>query len=664
KGAHSRVCAYLEALRRDGRETARLAAEAVQQAATRPSWPEQGDGYTETFAAVRRLLVARSAATETSGSDQHSYLVSSCENEELVSSRSGANGEATARDAQTAFVDWRVATIAGSDGPPPEVVREISRGSMVPQRIEQTGFRRRIVSSRPEASPATGRRRDLAWVRAARRRRVLLAVLVLIPSVIASGFMIEVLPHQGRTLLEVAIVLFFGALFGWISIGFWTALAGFLVLLFRRDRFAIVSAAREPGRSSDPGARTAVVMPICEEPVDRVFAGLQTIYLSLERGGSLEGFDFFVLSDTADPGLWVKEEEAWLRWCRDVRGFGRIFYRRRRVRVKRKSGNVADFCRRFGRQYRYMITLDADSVMSGDTVRRLVELMEARPDVGLIQTAPVAVHARSLYARIQQFANRVYGPLFTTGLHFWQLGDSQYWGHNAILRIAPFMEHCGLPRLSGRPPLGGEILSHDFVEAALMGRAGFSTWIAYDLPGSWEETPSSLLEDLQRDRRWCQGNLQHLRLVFMKGLFAAHRAIFLNGVLSYVSAMLWFAFLSLSTAEAILQVVREPDYFPSGPSLFPEWPVWRPDWAISLLSVTLIILFVPKILAALLVLLRGGARTFGGVMRFLLSIFLETVASSLLAPIRMVFHTKYVLTNLIGRTVSWRSPPRGDLETR
>src|SRR6185369_2030818 len=212
---------------------------------------------------------------------------------------------------------------------------------------------------------------------------------------------------------------------------------------------------------------------------------------------------------TAAPATIVREEQAWLDWCRDVDGFGRIFYRRRRVRLRRKSGNVADFCRRWGARYPYMVMLDADSVMNGDTLARLVELMDQHPGVGIIQTVPVAVSRRSLFARVAQFASAAYAPMFSAGLHFWQLGDGQYWGHNAIIRTAPFMKHCALARLPGKPPLGGEILSHDFVEAALMGRAGWTTWLAYDLGGSWEEVPSTLLEEMNRDRRWCQGNLQH-----------------------------------------------------------------------------------------------------------------------------------------------------------
>ena len=496
-----------------------------------------------------------------------------------------------------------------------------------------------------------------------RRRRAALTVLVLLPTVVASLFMVEVLPYQGRAPLELAIVVVFGALFGWISIGFWTAIFGFFTLIRRRRRFAITNLPPPPNDFA-PGGRTAVVMPIAEEPVERVFAGLRAMHDSLERTGALAHFDFFVLSDSSSPDTFVAEEAAWMRWVRDVGGLGRIFYRRRAVRVRRKSGNVADFCRRWGTQYRYMIMLDADSLMAGETLLRLVHLMESRADVGMIQTAPTALNRRSLFARVQQFSSRVYGPMFAAGLHFWQLGDGQYWGHNAIIRVAPFMAHCALPKLPGSPPLGGEILSHDFVEAALMGRVGWTLWLAYDLGGSYEEVPSTLLEEMKRDRRWCQGNLQHLRLLFSEGLFGAHRALFVNGVLSYVSALLWFTFLGLSTAEAILDALREPDYFPYGASLFPEWPIWRPDWALALLAVTAMILFLPKLLSITLIVFKSrDARLFGGAARLTLSVLLEIVMSSLLAPIRMTFHSRFVVQNLLGRTVGWRSQGREDAQT-
>ena len=168
---------------------------------------------------------------------------------------------------------------------------------------------------------------------------------------------------------------------------------------------------------------------------------------------------------------------------------------------------------------------------------------------------------------------------------------------------------------------------------------------------------------MKRDRRWCQGNLQHLRILPTEGLFGAHRALFINGVLSYVSALLWFCFLTLSTAEAIRNVLVEPDYFPSGPSLFPEWPVWRPNWALALMAVTAMILFLPKILSGILLVARRQAHVYGGGAKLALSVLLEVLLSSLFAPIRMLFHSKFVVQNLLGRTVSWGSQTREDAET-
>ena len=272
-------------------------------------------------------------------------------------------------------------------------------------------------------------------------------------------------------------------------------MAGLVVLIGRRERFAL-SRSAAGNAPLDPAGRTAVVMPIRNEDVARVFAGLRATYESLAQTGELAHFDFFVLSDTSDADTRVAEVAAWERLCRDAGGLGRIFYRWRTHRIKRKSGNIADFCRRWGTRYRYMVVLDADSVMSGSCLVTLVRLANAHPDAGIIQTAPRATGRDTLFARIQQFATRMYGPLFTAGLHYWQLGESHYWGHNAIIRVAPFVEYCGLHRLPGTGALSGEILSHDFVEAALMRRAGWGVWIAYDVVGSYEEMPPNLIDEL------------------------------------------------------------------------------------------------------------------------------------------------------------------------
>jgi membrane glycosyltransferase len=533
-------------------------------------------------------------------------------------------------------------------------------------RLRGQGNRGRMSSRLPGATlnvPVPDPERELHWQGAARLRRLILVALVIGQTWLAAYFMTAILPYHGSHWLEMIILALYAVLFAWVGMGFWTALMGFWVLVRGKDKFS-VSATAAPDAEIADDARTGILVPICNEDVSRVFAGIRSTYDSLARTGQRQHFDFFILSDTSEADTRVAEVEAWLKLCREVKGFGHIFYRRRTNRIRRKSGNVADWCRRWGSQYRYMIVLDADSVMSGACLKRLVQLMEANPKAGIIQTAPRAAGRDTLYARIQQMATRIYGPLFTAGLHYWQLGESHYWGHNAILRVAPFMRHCALGKIRGAGPLAGEILSHDFVEAALMRRAGWSVWIAYDLPGSWEEMPPSLLDELKRDRRWCQGNLQNFQLFTAKGLHPAHRAVFMTGVMAYLSAPLWFIFLVCSTGLLSISVLSEPVYFTEPYQLFPLWPEWHPEWAIRLFGATATLLFLPKLLAGLLLLIRPSElRGFGGPLRLLASVFLETLFSALLAPIRMMFHTKFVLGALLGWKLVWKSPPRGDNET-
>ncbi|MDH1630938.1 glucans biosynthesis glucosyltransferase MdoH [Pseudomonas mosselii] len=514
-------------------------------------------------------------------------------------------------------------------------------------------------------------------------RRYILLTLMIGQTLVAGWYMKGILPYQGWSFvdfdeilnqplwdtvvqvwpyaLQTSILVLFGILFCWVSAGFWTALMGFLELLTGRDKYKISgsSAGNEP---IAPEARTALVMPICNEDVPRVFAGLRATFESVAASGNLDRFDFFVLSDTNDTDIAVAEQQAWLDVCRETKGFGRIFYRRRRRRVKRKSGNLDDFCRRWGGEYKYMVVLDADSVMSGECLSSLVRLMEANPDAGIIQTGPKASGMDTLYARMQQFATRVYGPLFTAGLHFWQLGESHYWGHNAIIRMKPFIEHCALAPLPGKGAFAGAILSHDFVEAALMRRAGWGVWIAYDLPGSYEELPPNLLDELKRDRRWCHGNLMNFRLFLVKGMHPVHRAVFLTGVMSYLSAPLWFLFLVLSTALLATNTLMEPQYFIEPFQLYPLWPQWHPEKAIALFSTTIVLLFLPKLLSVILIWAKG-ATEFGGRIKVTLSMLMEMLFSMLLAPVRMIFHTRFVLAAFLGWAATWNSPQRDDDST-
>ncbi|SEI78738.1 membrane glycosyltransferase [Azotobacter beijerinckii] len=532
--------------------------------------------------------------------------------------------------------------------------------------------------------PAPPRERPPAsWQQLASLRRLVLMLLMFGPTALATWYMMDILPccdwssaafaggppnspwHSLGTalpyLLEGSVLTLFALLFGWVSAGFWTAVMGFWELLRGRDRQHVSAAGL--GTAPIPAeARTAIVMPICNEDVARAFAGLRATYESLAASGELERFDLFILSDSGSADIAAAEQQAWLELCRETGGFGRIFYRRRRRRVKRKSGNIDDFCRRWGSQYRYMVVMDADSVMSGDCLTTLVRLMEANPEAGIIQTAPKASGRDTLYARMQQFATRVYGPLLTAGMHFWQLGESHYWGHNAIIRMAPFIEHCALAPLPGRGVFAGAILSHDFVEAALMRRAGWGVWVAYDLPGSYEELPPNLLDELKRDRRWCHGNLMNFRLFLVRGMHPVHRAVFLTGVMSYLSAPLWFAFLLLSTALMTAHQLLTPQALGGGSGVFPIWTPWYPQEAMLLFYSTLTMLVLPKLLSLVLVWVKG-AGAYGGALRVTLSLLLEMVCSMLLAPVRMFFHSCFVIGAFLGRSVQWKSPRRDDGST-
>src|SRR5690606_10118128 len=242
------------------------------------------------------------------------------------------------------------------------------------------------------------------------------------------------------------------------------------------------------------------------------------------------------------------------------------------------------------------------------------------------------------------------------------LGESHYWGHNAIIRLEPFIKHCALAPLPGKGSFAGAILSHDFVEAALMRRAGWGVWIAYDLPGSYEELPPNLLDELKRDQRWCHGNLMNFRLFLIEGMHPVHRAVFLTGVMSYLSAPLWFLFLVLSTALLGVHTLMEPQYFVEPRQLFPIWPQWHPGKAIALFTTTALLLFLPKILSVVLIWAKGS-KLYGGGGKLGASMLLEVLFSMLLAPVRMLFHTRFIAAAFMGWKVQWNSPSRGNNET-
>jgi membrane glycosyltransferase len=308
-----------------------------------------------------------------------------------------------------------------------------------------------------------------------------------------------------------------------------------------------------------------------------------------------------------------------------------------------------------------MVVMDADSVMSGDTLVRLVALMEANPGTGGIQTFPVAVGRNTLFARALQFAHRLYGPTLAAGQSFWQVGDANYYGHNAILRTRAFAETCGLPKLAGGPPLGGEIMSHDFVEAAFLRRRGWHFWFLPALPGSFEEIPPNLVDYAIRDRRWAQGQMQHALVVFIAKMHWVSRLHLALATFAFLASPLWFGLLLLSSFLVAEHALREHAFFPAAMQLFPVWPEYRPTESVCLLGLTATLLFLPKIGTLALALVRREERNaFGGRATLSLSALTELVFSILLAPILMLLHTGFLASILAGRAVGWASQPRDD----
>jgi membrane glycosyltransferase len=489
---------------------------------------------------------------------------------------------------------------------------------------------------------------------AARRALLFLATLAL--TAFAAYEMYLVFQSGSLTALEVVILVLYILLFAWIAFSFATAFAGFLALLRGGSRrLDIDEAGPLPGLS----ARTALLVPTYNESPPHVMARIEAIYGSLAECGALEHFDFFILSDSTNPETWIAEEMHFVALRERTGGQSRIFYRHRAINEGRKSGNIADWVRRFGARYEHMIILDADSLMTGETIVRLIAAMERHPRAGLIQTLPVIVNGSTLFARVQQFAGRVYGPLIGHGLAAWHGAEGNYWGHNAAIRVRAFAECAGLPALRGRKPFGGTILSHDFVEAAMLRRGGWAIHMAANLGGSYEECPPSLTDYALRDRRWCQGNLQHIAVLPARGFHWVSRLHLLTGIGAYLTAPMWLAFIWVGMLISLQARFVRPEYFPPGFSLFPQWPVQDPVRAAQVFAGTIGLLLAPKLLGYFILLgKRALRRGCGGALRGFLSVLIETLISGLAAPVLMLMQTAAVLQILLGRDSGWSAQRR------
>ncbi len=454
------------------------------------------------------------------------------------------------------------------------------------------------------------------------------------------------------TWLKLALLVLFVLNFSWISVAFTSGVVGFVWLIFRR---------RVASLPASLSTRTAVVMPIYNETPSRVFAAMQAMVEDVETTGLSANFDWFLLSDTTNPDIWVAEERAFLAMRERLGDRANVYYRHRPKNTSRKAGNIADFVMHWGGRYEQMLVLDADSLMTGHAITALAVAMQADPDAGIIQSLPLIINRNTLFARLQQFAARIYGPVIASGLAVWSGRDGNYWGHNAIIRTKAFAAHCGLPDLRGRPPFGGHILSHDFVEAALMRRAGYAVYMVPTLGGSFEESPPSLIDVATRDRRWCQGNLQHLRVLQAKGFKLWTRQHFATGIMSYLASPAWLAQLIVGIVLVVQSAYVRPEYFTDEFRLFPAWPVFDAARALQLFGLTMSVLLAPKLFGLLVALFEGETRRqCGGGLALVASALLETLMSALLAPIMMLIQTGSVLQILFGRDTGWNPQRRDD----
>jgi membrane glycosyltransferase len=475
-------------------------------------------------------------------------------------------------------------------------------------------------------------------------RRLALAICTLALTALVAVTPYVLYAREGFDRLEVLGFAVFLALATPIALWFVSAAAGFLLLLNGREQEDLPFAAHPQA----PMARTALIMPLCNEDPHAALARLSALDASLARLGVSDAFDIFVLSDSG-AAIGPAEEAAFAGFR--AHAHSAAYYRRRVKNVERKAGNIADWVTRFGGAYDHMLVLDADSTLAGETALRLVQAMEDNPGVGLIQTAPTIVGAQTLFARISQFSVRMYGRVAAAGWAWWTGSESSFWGHNAIIRVAAFAACARLPILPGEKPHGGDILSHDVVEGALLRRGGWAVHVTAALDGSCEETPPTLTDFIRRDWRWCQGNLQHLRLVGCRSLHPMSRAQFVMGALAYLSSPLWLAALAIG----LLIELKNPVDWAS------FWYFLHPRVTPFMLGTmaSAFLLVGPKLMGAALVLTRPRTRrAFGGAGPVARSVAAEVALSAVLAPLFMVANTMAVAQFLRGRDAGWRPQQR------
>ncbi|MCB9946302.1 MAG: glucans biosynthesis glucosyltransferase MdoH [Rhodospirillaceae bacterium] len=485
------------------------------------------------------------------------------------------------------------------------------------------------------------------------RRLVFLALVsaMILAVVSAMGL---ILGSDGFTIVEIAMLVLFTLNTPWVVIGFFNALIGFVLLHATRDPIKLVLPVRPPADDAPITERTAIVMPVFNEVPERIFRHLQTVVESLDGTGEADAFEIFLLSDTRDPAIAAEEQARFERWRAEDRAPDRLHYRRREDNTGHKTGNLRDFCERWGDRFTHMIVLDADSVMSGPAIVNLTRTMQANPSLGILQSLPVGLPSTSAFARVFQFGMRHGMRVYATGAAWWQGDEGPYWGHNAILRLGPFRDHCRLPLLPGKPPLGGEILSHDQVEAVLMRRAGYEVRVLPVAQGSFEENPPTLPDFLKRDLRWCNGNMQYLKLLRLPGIRPLGRLQLVLAILMYLGAPFWLGFLALGFTQAAMGTAVATETAAS--ALIGTAPS---ELAIGLFMVMIAMSMSPVLFGVADVLCdRRRRQAYGGAGALIGGAAAQLLFGVLLGPILSIAHTIFIVGLLFGRCAGWDAQTR------
>lgn len=486
------------------------------------------------------------------------------------------------------------------------------------------------------------------------------AVLTLIGCMLAWNMTADYTEETSNVLDMLAFGVF-TILFALLSLTSWAMMLGLILWLggrrwtpLEREAMAIPEKDLVPSRTT----RTALLVPAYHEDATEVFARVRVMQESLaalQPTGTISDIDIFVLSDSHSKDAIADEAKAYAE-C--VAALGKrgpaVYYRRRESNTEYKVGNIKEFCVRWGHAYEHLLVLDADSLMAGETIRRMITLMERHPRVGLLQTCFIPIRRETLFCRVMQFSTRLYLTPSALGLEFWQGTNGNYWGHNALVRTKAFLETCGLPALPGKAPLGGRILSHDIVEAAFIARGGWEAWLLPNMPGTYEELPTNLIDFMQRDRRWCAGNLQHQHIIRADGIHFVNRLHMVLGIMAYASGPLWLGFILLALVGSLANLTNGIQLATAG--------FFTPTEEGKLLfQFTMLLLFGPKLITFLIAFVQPSVRrSFGGGFKMLVSALLEQAFVMLQQPAVMLFYTNFIIKPLMGSVVKWEAQPRSE----